>query len=55
MGTDDKPDDNDRIIINLLRENARSSLREIAKDVTIICKEPYRASGGKRFCQAIHR
>ncbi|MCK5152305.1 MAG: Lrp/AsnC family transcriptional regulator [Candidatus Thorarchaeota archaeon] len=33
MGTIDKPDDNDRTIIDILRRNARSSLRDIAKVV----------------------
>jgi DNA-binding Lrp family transcriptional regulator len=33
MGTDDKPDENDRMIIDILRNNARSSLRDIAKVV----------------------
>ncbi len=33
MGTIDKPDDNDRTIIDILRNNARSSLRDIAKVV----------------------
>ena len=33
MGTIDKPDDNDRTIIDILRKNARSSLRDIAKVV----------------------
>ncbi|MHA1907711.1 MAG: Lrp/AsnC family transcriptional regulator [Candidatus Thorarchaeota archaeon] len=33
MGAVDKPDDNDRTIIDILRKNARSSLRDIAKIV----------------------
>ncbi|MHA2423352.1 MAG: Lrp/AsnC family transcriptional regulator [Candidatus Thorarchaeota archaeon] len=33
MDTVDKPDDNDRTIIDILRKNARSSLRDIAKIV----------------------
>ncbi|MFW9921302.1 MAG: Lrp/AsnC family transcriptional regulator [Candidatus Thorarchaeota archaeon] len=33
MGSNERVDDNDKIIIDMLRENARSSLRDIAKIV----------------------
>ena len=33
MGSSDRVDDNDKVIIEMLRENARSSLRDIAKVV----------------------